>query len=83
MNKKCGVKGCKEEVQEAWIDVYDNMSKEKGNCGRIYFCNKHFDIIMPYIQKKEKEMQKEEHKQGKFIGWAFAPLSLVEEALNK
>ena len=79
MNKKCGIEGCKEEVKDAWIDIIDDSNKEHC-CGRIAFCDKHFDKIFPYIQKKEKEMQ---DKEGKNHFWCFAPLSLVKEALNK
>lgn len=74
--KQCIVKNCKEQVEDAWLDIIDNVS---GDGGRCHVCDKHFDLIHPYIQKKEKEMQKK-HPDRFF---AFAPLQYVEEALNQ
>jgi hypothetical protein len=92
--EKCSVHGCKEKCEGSWIDIADTESKYK-YCGRMSFCEKHFKMIMPYIEQKEKEMRdkwKKEHPDGKkskdgfkttSVGWAFAPLKFVNEALNQ
>lgn len=83
MEKVCCVKGCGGKYG-GWIDIVDDKVKHKKGTRRPFarfpFCKKHFDIIYPYIQLKEKEMQE---KEGKNFFWVLAPLSLVEEALNQ
>ncbi len=92
--KKCCVHGCKNKLREAWIDVADH---EKGEliCARLSFCDPHYDKVMSYIKKKEKEMQEKEKKEhpngiklkdGTIVStsfWAYAPLKYVNEALNQ
>lgn len=81
MKITCGVKGCKEKLEGAWFDIVDDVVKVKNYrdrpFGRVQFCKKHFDIIMPYAKLKEKEQCDEHHM------WCFVPLSIVEEALNR
>lgn len=92
---KCCVIGCNEEWKGSWIDIIDDTSKAKDqinfdnrNFGRLPFCEKHFEIVMPFLDQKEKEMQKhddivlEDGTRVKEFHWCFAPLSLVIEALQ-
>lgn len=80
--KKCSVTKCK-GLYESWIDIFDDMEKIQNPRDRLHgrfpFCQKHFDIIFPYVQKKEKEMQE---KDNKHWFWAWVPLSVVNEALK-
>lgn len=84
MEKGCSVVGCKGQY-DGWIDIFDNIEKVKRNQdrhhGRYPFCQKHFDIIMPYLDKKQKEKQEKENDFNSFYAWM--PLSWVNEALNK
>lgn len=84
---KCCVNGC-EGKYEGWIDIIDNTNpkqkREDMRYGRFPFCKKHFDKIMPFLKKKEKEeckieIDKDGHKWKTF--WAYAPLKIVNEAL--
>ena len=73
--RRCGVSNC-DGNDDCWIDIIDDTGKEKGRdrpYARIPFCKKCFDIIMPVVNKKEKEDCEEGHY------WLFAPLSLVNE----
>ncbi len=89
MEKKCCVKGCNGKY-EAWIDIVDDKKKVKNKQDRLHgrfpFCQKHFDKIFPYIQKKEQEQKDKEFQEtGKKSNWfwAWCPMSIVEEALEK
>ena len=79
----CSVKGCKEKCEGSWIDIRDDSEKgiKERYCGRMSFCEKHFNAIMPFLKRKEKEMQKQEGKSNCF--WAFVPLSVVNESLKQ
>ena len=86
---RCCVKGCQGK-QEGWIDVIDDYKKNKEDrvFGKMWFCQKHFDIVYPFIKEKEKQDIGKETtlKDGTKVtsaGWLFAPLSLVNEALSK
>ena len=84
---KCAVIKCKNGCK-GWMDIIDvkkNTKMENQKFGRFPFCKKHFNIIYPYIKKKEKEHFEKIIKDKGLIeaGWMFAPLNLVEEALNQ
>jgi hypothetical protein len=96
----CCVEGCKGKY-ETWIDIWDDIGKEKGKYGRFPFCRKHYNKVIPYAKQKEKELiaKKEfpvptfrrterdlkhpEKPIRTFIGWAFVPLSIINEALTQ
>lgn len=79
--KKCSVNKCTGKY-ESWIDIFDDIEKVSKNRDRVHgrfpFCQKHFDIIYPYVEKKQKEMQKKENS-----FWAWVPLSLINKSLNQ
>ena len=87
MKKQCCIKGCKEQLKGAWIDVSGEDKKEGRWISHADICNKHFNIVYPYAQKKEKEEQekwkKKNPKEKGTWHWVAIPVEIVNEALNQ